>query len=299
MSTPSRLTLFVLLAGLLAACNQRPPQTAAEPEPQAQEAPQQAAQEPIEPASRAPFFAPEIVPRALESSQDQTLDGPLQWNFASAEPFTYSLLQHIRIPQGDTAAEIGVESTLRFEPQGDTARVFAELQRTTTQADFVARPELIVPALRQDSTYEEASHQMAPMVSLYFSLPHNVTVPGEQFTLATSIPLTFFHRPEPLRGTITTTLERIVEIDERRTAEISVNISLDDLSGTEEPQTYGDTFVSALGILYFDIEDRRFHSGTLAVMLHLDYRQLPGSDASGPGVEKMVQHHLIRFHKQD
>lgn len=242
-----------------------------------------------------PFFVTELKPQDYPALENSDFGGPMRWDFSGGDPITYRAEQSIRDRDQGEFKTMEVTSTIRFEPKGASAQVSMQLLSTSSPDELPPGAQIVSRAFRDDSTHVEELHDMAWMLPVFFALPPDVLAEGAELATPMELPIRFMGKQEFLRGTITTKFSRLVELDGSPGAEIFVTLTADDFSLVEQPASYGETFITGQGVIYFDIEQRRVHKSDVALRLNIDFSKSPLAEQGLISETTMLQDHFIRI----
>jgi len=133
----------------------------------------------------------------------------------------------------------------------------------------------------------------AEMLKMIFPLPEKELAVGDSSTIPSKMPFNAYGSLLWITGDIKITLRDYVSIENVTCARFDVKV---DISKIDVPEELGGEYkcsTKGTGVLYFEMEDRCFHSGAIAVIVSM--RVSPPKDSPMPASTSMDSDNLLKF----
>ena len=215
----------------------------------------------------------------------------LRWDFSADRVYPYDFAQQVVMQSrmgGMFAREQGGGSTqqmtgrgkLSLKSEGDqTARLVLEDLSLRVEMDLPGQdspevmentaPPMVVQGIGEDGNMAVGNSSQRLLIRMLFPLPPEPLQPGDSVSVPSRMPFNVMGSVLHVTGSSDITLDDYVDIDGRTCARLMTNI---DISQLDVPQEMEGTYacrVKGESVFYFDVEDRHFVSGRLALLMSI------------------------------
>ncbi|MFP4446329.1 MAG: hypothetical protein ACLFPD_08800 [Desulfosudaceae bacterium] len=234
--------------------------------------------EQIEPEQYPPAAAPAEAPL-------------LRWDFAADRVYPYDFAQQVVMQSrlgGMFAREEGGGSTqkmtgrgnLSLKSEGDhTARLVLEDLTMRVEMDLPnqkdpevmenAAPPMVIQGIGEDGDMAVGNSSQRLLIKMLFLLPPEPLQPGESVSVPGRMPFNVMGSVLHVTGSSDITLGGYVDLDGRTCARLITNIDISQLDVPEEMEGTYACRVRGESVFYFDVEDRHFVAGRLALLMSI------------------------------
>jgi len=255
----------------------------------------------------------------MEYPEARPPDAPpiLRWDFSGKQLHQYAFEQRVKAQTraalalkdaSDIEQSISAKGKLLVKSQGNrkadlvlqdvTAHMTMSTDaldkpKTTTQT---LRP-IVVQGMQEDGSSKVGDSSQETLLKLLFPLPSKPLKVGESVDVPAQMPFNAMGSLLHVEGRSRITLTRYVRIGRRTCARLDTDI---DISKVDVPsELKGDYACSAKGasVFYFDLEGRCFISGTVAVLMRVEFDapipQVKGPAKAMPKMPKRMQMSMV------
>ena len=230
-----------------------------------------------------------------------------RWDFANEDVHSYVYEQEARIkgdmgaavPDGSIKAEqsMSAKGTLLVKSQGDgTAELVLRDMKMSVKMDLgeeeeartmeQVMPPIVVQGMKEDGSGSFGDSPQDMFLKMLFPLPSRALRVGDSVDVPAQMPFNAMGSVLQVTGRSRITLTRYVNIGKRTCAQLDVDIDISDLK--VPPELKGEYEYSTKGssVLYFDVGNRTFVSGTTAVLMQFSIdapapkTEMPGEDVT-------------------
>jgi hypothetical protein len=229
-------------------------------------------------------------PKAKAPEGKQTF----RWDFSKKCRFVYDFEQKIKMSSSmGMQPSMDATATLSMKSKGDKTADLVMSDISTTMMSGVKMPPVVVQGVTEDSKIPGTGGSQSEMVKLLFPLPAEPLTVGESSSVASKMPFNAYGSLLWVEGEIKVTLKGYVTIDGRICARFDVAIDISKIDVPEELPGEYKCSTKGVGVVYFDVENRCFHSGEMAVIMSV--RVKPGPDSPMPVGMSMDSDNLMNF----
>ncbi len=229
----------------------------------------------------------------------------LQWDFSDNRVYRYDYEQKVvarfagDLPHDSSKGEsVGTSSkgTLFVKGQADrTARLVLQDVETTMEIESekegqpttmaYTAPLFVLQGMKEDGTLKTRDARQEMFVKLLFPLPPKALKVGESLNVASELPFDAMGSRLMATGRLRISLTDYVRIGRRTCAQLETDIDISRVDVPPELQGKYACFARGASVTYFDIEDRCFVSGRLALLIGFDIEApAPGMQVAGEEV---------------
>jgi len=188
-----------------------------------------------------------------------------------------------------------IKGKMLVRSQGDrTAKlVLQNFQKTVRAAGAPADPEawptITISGMREDSAPNPGGALPELLLEKLFPLPPKALRVGESSTSPASMPFGVAGSLFEVKGRTRTTLKGYVRIGDRTCARLDTAIDISRLDIPPEKEGEYSCSVRGASVFYFDVEDRRFVSGKVALLIVFDVDAPFPIKITGEGMPKLPE----------
>jgi hypothetical protein len=238
---------------------------------------------------------------AQEGAKGETSEGktPLgeqtfRWDFSKRYKYIYDFEQVIKPTADDDAQGDQGTGTLSVETKGNnTASFILSSVTLNSDPDKIVAPE-VIDGVTENSRIPEGDPSANASIKLLFPLPLKPLKVGESSSFESKIPIRVNGVPVWAKGSTRVVLKEYVTIEGKSCAKFDIAIEISDLSVPEEVPTEYEFSLKGIGVNYFDIVDKCFHSGELSFSVAIAIEAKPGTPFGGARKE-MEYDTLVKF----
>lgn len=267
-------------------------------------------------------FLGELAKTAYPEAKPPDTPPVLQWDFSAKGVRGYAYEQTVKanmdmgapMPGGGKMDQtISSKGKLLVKSLGDhTARMVLQDLTMTMTVDFPGRekpesmestfPTVVIQGMREDGSLKTGDSSQEALLALLFPLPPKALKVGESVDVPDHMPFNAMGSLLMVQGRSRITLTKYVTIGGHRCARLDTDIDISRLDVPPEVEGKYACTTKGASVFYFDIEDRRFVSGTVALLMSLSAdmpsfkMKVPGGKAPQlPERMSMVSDNLIRI----
>ena len=169
-------------------------------------------------------------------------------------------------------------------------------------------PPIVVQGLKEDGSGAFGDNPQDMFLKMLFHLPSKALRVGESVDVPAQMPFNAMGSVLQVKGRFRITLTRYVRIAENRCAQLDVDTDISQLNVPPELQGEYRCSLRGTSVFYFDVQHRRFQSGTTAVVMQafidapMPKMAIPGEampDLPERSKLSMVSDNLIRVQLQE
>jgi len=236
----------------------------------------------------------------LNKPSYQQVKGPekplaMSMDFSGNTDYVYDFSQNIEGAHWDgqsdltTSQKISVKGDLLLKSQGDrTADLVFDAMTVDTTLDFQgekktmrqAVPGLELPGVGENGRIGDEAASRDLVFQIMFSLPDEPLELGQTFHREVTTPFSILGAALLVKGSMEITLSGFVLIDGALCARLEGDITLADIQVPENLQGIFSSSVKGRYLAFFDLEDRSFAEGRIALLMSMT------ADAPLPESEK-------------
>jgi hypothetical protein len=226
--------------------------------------------QPLAPLREASAFECDLGGQEYPQAEAPEGKQEFRWNFSKKHKFVYDYEQKVEMDAGSMGSEsMNATAVLTVKSKGDGMAdvVLSNMKTDMTQRQGMEMPPTVMQGMTEDSRIPGADASQAELVKLLFPLPAGPVEAGGSSAISGKWPFNAFGSLLWITGETTVTLAGYVTIDAHICARLDVVIDISKLDVPEELEGIYQALTKGRGVLYFDVRDRCFHSGELAIIM--------------------------------
>ncbi len=228
-------------------------------------------------------FEGELSKKEYPKAKSPEMKQTFRWDFSKKYKFVYDYEQKVKMTSSfGVGQSMNATGLLSMKAKGDkTANLV--ISDFNIESDITAgmkTPTVVIQGVTQDSKISGIDASQNQSIKLLFPLPAEPLAVGQSSSIPGKMPFNAYGSLLWVNGDTKLTLESYVTIDSHVCAKLNVVIDISNLDVPEELTGEYACSTKGVGILYFDIEDKCFHSGELALIMSI--RAKPGETTSLP-----------------
>jgi len=217
----------------------------------------------------------------------------LRWDFSGNKVYAYDYTQELKnkydmggpAPVKNAEQVIEGKGKLLLKSRGDrtanlvlkdmqmgmkiTKMGFETKDKTPGSMKIKQFPPIVVQSVKEDSTMKIANSSQEMLIKLLFPLPPKPLKVGESADVPAFMPFNVSGSLLHVTGKSTITLTNYVTINGRTCARLETKTDISKLDVPEEMKGTYECLVTGRSVFYFDIEERAFVSGDLALLMKM------------------------------
>jgi hypothetical protein len=193
-----------------------------------------------------------------------------KWDFSEPHKFVYDFEQKVEMDAGSMGSQsMNATAVLTVKAKGDATAdvILSNMTTDMLQRQGTEMPPTVMQGMTEDSRIPGADASQGELVKLLFPLPAEPIEIGGSSAIPGKWPFNAYGSLLWITGETTVTLAGYVEIDGRVCARLDVAVDISNLDVPEELEGRYEALTKGSGVVYFDVEDKCFHSGELAVIM--------------------------------
>lgn len=200
-----------------------------------------------------------------------------RWDFSKKYKFVYNFEQTAKTTSSGRTQEQRGTGTLQVKARGDNTANLAITDMVVKPDPGMEVPPVVLQGMTEDSKIPGVTASTPGSIDMLFPLPAESLKVGESATIPSRMPVNASGVPVWARGTTKVTLKDYVTIESHVCAKFYIVVNISDLDVPKDSPFKYEYLTKGSGVLYFDIEDRCFHSGEINMSMILSVGTEPGS----------------------
>lgn len=255
-------------------------------------------------------FLDRITPDDLSQAEGPAGPVVLRWDFSAVRSIPYSFEQEVQDDFGGMGLmSMSAKGTLLMNAKGKglATLVFRDVESTMRhgmagaeedEPTAVKMPVVAAPGVREDGT--TTVNHPGEVLDFLFPLPAGALAAGESAAVDLVFPVGANGSALYATGKATITLAGYFDVRGRTCARIDTRFEISDLDYPEELEGSCRVRVRGRAVHYFDLADRTFHSGRIALLMSTRM-ELASPMAEGSKLQRSVidSDNFIRFDRRD
>ena len=229
-------------------------------------------------------FLKEINLKQYPQAQSLSPTPQMRWDFSADKIYSYNLKQKTvmqmtssmvpeNVPTDETTMEANVLLQIKSQANG-TARIVLEDLKTDMQDSsggmkMQNRSPSVIQGFREDSSFKEDSASNQIGLGFLFTLPPRPMAQGETIEIPVKLPFNAMGSVLEVQGSVVLRLVRYVTINNHTCAQFESDIDVSKIDIPPEVQGKYSVFFRGKATSFFDVQERRFVSSTVAMLSHI------------------------------
>ena len=237
-------------------------------------------------------FAKEVTKEEYKLADWPSEPPVFRWDFSKpGVVHTYAFEQEVRNKTdidssfggkpGDVGQEMSAKGALLVKSQGDgNAELVLKDMKMSLKMNIgggedlktmeQTMPPFVVQGMKEDGSGSFGDSSQDTLVKMLFPLPTKPLKVGEFDDVPSQMPFNAMGSVLPVKGRLRITLTRYVKIGTRTCAQFDVDTDISDLQVPSELKGEYKCSTKGTSVFYFDVEDRSFVSGAIALILQFN-----------------------------
>lgn len=198
-----------------------------------------------------------------------------RWDFSKKRKFIYDYSQKMKMVSSmGVGQDVDATAEMTVKAKGDKTAdmIMSELDARSSIMGSMKMPAQAYQGMTEDSKIPGAPASQDEMTRLLFPLPAKPLLVGESDAIPNKMPFNAMGSLLWVEGETKLTLKGYVTIEGHRCARLDAVIDISKIDVPEELTGDYRCCTKGSGTLYFDVEDRCFYSGQMAVVMSMRLR---------------------------